>query len=220
MPGRVLLAAARPDPRADGAGRGPAGHRHVGRADRRAGRRVPLGPGVREPRRGDGRLEPASRTARSGPGPRCRTTARARTRRSGPTSRRPGAGCCSTTSTTSRAASGSIVETDDVAGGRAVLGGLAVRDAGRAEAAGGAADRAGRCGPRRPGRRPARADRPLRRAVQAAVPVFDGLAPGAVRRRRRPTTGRSTPISTRRSCGPTSASSWSATSCWPRPSAT
>ena len=39
----------------------------------------------------------------------------------------------------------------------------------------------------------ARADRPLRRAVQAAVPVFDGLAPGAVRRRgRRPTPGRST----------------------------
>ena len=37
---------------------------------------------------------------------------------------------------------------------------------------------------------------------------------------RRPTIGRSTRTSTRRSCAPTCASSWSATSCWPRPSAT
>ena len=70
-----------------------------------------------------------------------------------------------------------------VAGGRAVLGGLAVRDAGHPEAARRAPDRPGRRRARRPGGRPARADRPLRRAVQAAVPVLDGLAPGAVRRR-------------------------------------
>ena len=68
------------------------------------------------------------------------------------------------------------------------------------EAAGGASDRARRCRARRPGDRAARAARPLRRAVQAAVPVLDGLAPGAVRRGRRPTPGRSTPTSTRRSC--------------------
>ena len=70
-----------------------------------------------------------------------------------------------------------------VAGRRAVLGGLAVRDAAHPEAARGPPDRAGRRRARRPGRRAARADRPLRRAVQAAVPVLDGLAPGAVRRR-------------------------------------
>ena len=88
------------------------------------------------------------------------------------------------------------------------------------EAPGRAADRSRRCRPRRSRDVAPRAHRAIRRAVQAAVPVFDGLAPGAVRRRTRPTTGRSTPTSTRRCSAPTSASSWSATSCWPRPSAT
>ena len=49
-------------------------------------------------------------------------------------------------------------------------------------ASGGAADRSGRCGPRRSRDLAPRADRAIRRVVQAAVPVFDGLAPGALRR--------------------------------------
>ena len=60
VPGRLLLAAPRPDARQDGARGRPPGRRRLGGADRRAGRRVPLGPGLREPRRGDGGIEPAS----------------------------------------------------------------------------------------------------------------------------------------------------------------
>ena len=64
--------------------------------------------------------------------------------------------------------------------------------------------------------------RTLRRAVQAAVPVLDGLAPGAVRRGRRAERmrGRSTRTSIRRCCAATCASSWSATSCSRRRSGT
>ena len=78
-------------------------------------------------------------------------------------------------------------------------------------------DRAARDGLATALHRPAR---PLRRALPPPVPVLDGLAPGAVRRRRGRPAGRSTPTSTRRSCAATCASSWSATSCSPRPSAT
>ena len=132
VPGRLLLAAPRPDARQDGAGGRPAGRRRLGRADRRARRRVPLGPGLREPRRGDGRIEPAS--ARPGLG-------------------RHGAAGCRPPARTPRsvahlAATGKRLLLDyvdhesggpaghrrdrRVAGGRPVLGGLAVRDAARA----------------------------------------------------------------------------------------
>ena len=63
--------------------------------------------------------------------------------------------------------------------------------------------------------------RALRPAVRRLVPVFDGLARRAVRRRTRTTTGSCTPTSTRRCCARRrSASSWSATRCWPSRSAT
>ena len=75
---------------ADGAGGRPARDRRLGRADRGARRRLSLGPGLREPRRGDGRLEPASRTARSGRGPRSPARPRARTQPSGATSSETG----------------------------------------------------------------------------------------------------------------------------------
>ena len=44
----------------DGRRRRPARRRRLGRPDGRARAALPLGPGVREPRRGDGRLQPAS----------------------------------------------------------------------------------------------------------------------------------------------------------------
>ena len=220
VPRRVLLAAARPDPRPDGPGRRPARRSTCGPSRRPSW--APSTAGSRSSRTGARRWARRTRipTARSGPARRC-----------------PGDGAREDASQRAHLAAtgrrllldyvdhesgGQRVDRRDrrVADRRAVLGGLAVRDAGHPEAARGPPDRAGRCRARRSGRRAPRADRPLRRAVQAAVPVLDGLAPGAVRRGRRPTTGRSTPTSTRRSCGPTCASSWSATSCWPRRSAT
>ena len=91
----------------DGARGRPARRRRVGRADRRARRRLPLGPGLREPRRGDGRLEPASARPDLGRHGAARARPPARTRRSAPIWRRPAGGCCSTTSTRSRAGRGS-----------------------------------------------------------------------------------------------------------------
>ena len=105
VPRRLLLAAPRPDARADDArGRSP-GHRPVGGTDRRAGRRAPLGPGVREPRRGDGRVQPASaRPGLGGNGAAQRGRARAGSR-SGPTGTRLAVACSSTMSTASPSAS-------------------------------------------------------------------------------------------------------------------
>ena len=60
LPGRLLLAAPRPDPRRDGDRRRSATSSTSGRTQTtELGAAVPVGPGVREPRRGDGRLEPA-----------------------------------------------------------------------------------------------------------------------------------------------------------------
>ena len=86
-----------------------------------------------------------------------------------------------------------------VAGGRAVLGRLAVRDAGHPAAARGATARARRAPARLARRAVDRAAARLRRALRHPVPVLDGLAPGPVRR---PAgrTGSSTPTSTHRSC--------------------
>ena len=113
VPGRLLLAAPRPDARADGARRGPAGHRRVGRPDRRARRRLPLGPGLREPGRGDGRVEPASARpdlGRHGTARRGRARGRVAARRTWP---RPASGCCSTTSTSESGGPRVVVETDE-----------------------------------------------------------------------------------------------------------
>ena len=54
----------------------PADRRRVGRRDHRARAALPLGPGVREPGRGDGRLATRTRTARSGPATPCPVEAR------------------------------------------------------------------------------------------------------------------------------------------------
>ena len=61
VPGRVLLARSH-DLTLGRMARGDVRRvdRRVGRADGRARRRIPLGPGLREPGRGDGRVEPAS----------------------------------------------------------------------------------------------------------------------------------------------------------------
>ena len=83
-----------------------------------------------------------------------------------------------------------IVESDQWLDRRPVLGRLAVRDAAHPAASGRAADRSRRCRSRRSRERPPRAHRAIRRVVQAAVPVFDGVASGALRRRRdRPLAG-------------------------------
>ena len=186
LPGRVLLAAPRPDPRRDGDGRRSGAIVDVwADADDRARRALPLGPGVREPRRGDGRLEPAParpdlgrrRAARSRP---TREDARSRPR----TSRRPAGRCCSTTPRQERGGPRVVARRRRLAGRGAVLGRLAVRDAAHPARP---APRASRTSttPARDGLAAALQDLhpALRRAVRPAVPVLDGLAPGAVRRR-------------------------------------
>ena len=106
VPGRLLLASPRPDARPDGGRRRPARRRRLGGADRRARRRYRWVQ-VFENR---GEAMGASNPHPHGQiwaGRRCPATAPARTRRSARTWRRPAGGCCSTTSTRSRAASGS-----------------------------------------------------------------------------------------------------------------
>ena len=135
--------------------------------------------------------------------------------------RRPAGGCCSTTSTRSRAARGSS--------SRTTSGWWSCRSG-----------RPGRSRPwssrKRPAARLTDLDDAARDGLAAVLREllgrYDGLfkrpfpysmgwhqAPfgGRTSTRRR---GRCTPTSTRRCCGRTCASSWSATSCWPRPSAT
>ena len=159
------------------------------------GRAVPLGPGVREPGRDDGRLEPAP--------------ARPDLGRHGPA--RPGRprGCdasAATSQTTGRRLLLDYVD-QERAGPRVVVENddwlvvvpfwaawpfetlvIAKRPTGRlADLDGPARDALGRDADRAP--------QPLRQPVPAPVPVLDGLAPGAVRRRTRPITGSSTPTS-------------------------
>ena len=108
-----------------------------------------------------------------------------------------------------------------VAGGRPVLGRLAVRDAGHPDA-----DRPRAC--RTSIARPATGWRPRSSTCSAATTRCSAARSrtrwAGTRRRSAPATrdraGRSTPTSTRRCCAATCASSWSATSCSPRPSAT
>ena len=221
VPGRLLLAAPRPDPRARWRPTPSGASSTCGPS--RPPSSAPSTAGSRSSRTGARRWAPRTRirTARSGPARRC-----------------PGDGARE-----DAAQRAHLAATGQPAAARLRRPGVR-RAAGRRRdrRVAGRSCRSGRPGrsrrcscPKRPAARltdlddAARDDlavvlhelhRPLRRAVQAAVPVLDGLAPGAVRRRRRPTTGRSTPTSIRRCCAPTCASSWSATSCSPRPSAT
>ena len=183
LPGHLLLAAPRPHARGDGRRRRAQGRRPVGGADRGARGALPVGPGVREPGRGDGRVEPAP--ARPGLGrhrPAHRHRARGREPASVSGAHRPPA------PRRRRRAGGRRParrrRERRLARDRAVLGRLAVR---------GAPDRApavrADAGPRR--RRPRLAGRdprldapPVRRAVRGAVPVFARVARGAVRRGR------------------------------------
>ena len=141
VPGRLLLAPPRPDARQDGARGRPPGRRRVGRADRRA--RAPSTAGSRSSRTAARRWGHRTRirTARSGPARRCPgdaaredTSQRAHLARD-----RQAAAARLRRSRIGRAAGHR--RDRRVADGRPVLGGLAVRDAARAEAAGGAPDR-------------------------------------------------------------------------------
>ena len=221
VPGGLLLAPSRPDPRRHAAGRRSAGSSTSGPTrPSELGRGLPLGPGVREPRRGDGRLEPAPArpdlgrhgAARRGaprgrepgaPPGRDRTPPAARLRRPGvgrPAGRR---------------------RERRVAGRRAVLGGLAVRDA--------ASSRSGRpracptwTTPRATSWRPSlvellgRYDGLFRRPFPYSMGWHQ--APFGDEADRRLAGPR--PLLSAAAARPTSASSWSATSCSPRRSAT
>ena len=177
----------------------PRGHRRVGRADAELGR-LPLGPGVREPRRGDGRLEPAPARPDLGRHGAARRGAREdASQRAPPGSDRPAAAA----RLRGQESGGPrvVVENDDWLAVVPFWASLAVRDA--------ASSRSGRRRAWPTSTRPRATSLrssctscigALRRPVRAAVPVFDGLAPGAVRRRARQTTGSSTRTSTRRCC--------------------
>ena len=106
-PGDLLLAAPRSGPWVDGRRVRPRGRRRVGRRDRRVGRAIPVGPGLREPRRGDGRLKPAPARPDLGGERPCRGRRRWRTCRSAHTTPCRGHGCSSTTRVRSAAARGS-----------------------------------------------------------------------------------------------------------------
>ena len=224
VPGRVLLAAPRPDARRHGRGRRSGGSSTSGPSRPRSSASGYRWVQVFENRgRGDGCAATRTRTARSGRATRCPVEARARAREQaahlaadGPPAAR---------STTPRPERG---------GPRVVA---RRRRLARCSCRSGRPGRSRRCScPLTPAARLADLDdaardglaaalrdaQPaLRRAVPAAVPVLDGLAPGAVRRRHgeadAEARGSSTRTSTRRSCARPCASSWSATSCSSEP---
>ncbi len=159
--------------------------RRVGRADDGARRAVPVGPGLREPGRRDGCLQPAPARPDLG---RDRPAGRGRAGRAPPrprTSPRPAGACSLDYAAQESGGPRVVVETaewlvvvpfwaawpfETLVVPRRPAARLPDLDA---TARGGA-----RRGPRR-------APRPLRRALPAVVPLLHGLAPGAVRRRRR-----------------------------------
>ena len=186
VPRPVLLAAPRPDPRADGAGRRPPRRRPVGRPDGRA--RAAATAGSRCSRTAARRWAPPTRTrtARSGPGPRCPRVIAARGRGPARLSRSaPAARCCSTYAALEADGPRVVVEANEhwlalvpfwaVWPFEMLL--VAERPVARLpDLDDGAARRAGR---------DPRADAPaVRRAVRCPVPVLDGLARRAVRRGR------------------------------------
>ena len=161
------------------------------------------------------------RTARSGPGRRCPARPRARTPRSGATSRATGRRLLLDYVDQEIGRPAGRRGERRLARRRPVLGGLAVRDA-RDPASGPAArltdlddaardDLAARCSGCS-----ARYDGLFERPFPYSMGWHQAPFGDDVDRR----TGSSTPTSIRRSCARPSASSWSATSCSPRPSAT
>ena len=135
LPRPLFLPSPRPDPRPHGAAGGPRRCRPLGRPDRRARRALPVGPGLREPGRDDGRIEPPSPRPDLG---RLRAAAR-----SGPRGRDPAPhlgehGRRLLLDYAAQEAGGSrvVVERRRLARRRPVLGCLAVRDAAHREAAG------------------------------------------------------------------------------------
>ena len=182
VPRRLLLAAARPDPRPDGRAPPSGGSSTCGRT--RPPSSAPSTAGSRSSRTVARRWAPPTRiphgqiwagTALPGRGAPARIAAQRAYLAA--TGRRM------LLDYVDQEAGGQRVDRRDrrVADGRPVLGGLAVRDPARAETPRRPPDRARRRRSRRPGGRPPRAHRAVRRPVQAAVPVLDGLAPGAVR---------------------------------------
>ena len=181
VPRRLLLASPRPERVPDGAASGASDSGSMGRAIHLAGREVRVGPGLREPRRGYGGIEPASSrsdlgrrraTARSGQG---RRVAAAPLR-----DHRPVIAPRLCRSGTGRAARPG--QQRRLAARRPVLGGMAIRDAPDPAPAARASVRS-RLGPARFARHEPRGTAAgLRRPLRRAVPVFHGLAPGPVRR--------------------------------------
>ena len=116
-------------------GGGPPRDRRLGRADHRA--RAPSTAGSRSSRTAARRWAPPTRipTARSGPARRCRARARARTRHSGRTLAATGRRLLLDYVDQESGGPRVVVETDELARRRPVLGGLAVRDAARSRSA-------------------------------------------------------------------------------------
>ena len=202
--------------------RRPARHRRLGRPDRRARRATTVGPGLREPRRGDGRLEPASPRPDLGRHGAPAARPPARTGRSRPSSRAPRpAAAARLRGRRNRAARGSWSRTTT---GWSVVPFWAVWPFETLVIA------------ERPRRAPARPGRPApglarRRPDPSCCGAYDGLFKRPSRTRWAGTRRRSAtvtidalaaprPLLPAAPARPTSASSWSATSCSPRPSAT
>ena len=104
VPRHLLRPPPRPDARRDGDGGRPPRRRPLGGPDRGARRALPVGPGLREPRRDDGRLEPASARPDLGRRRRCRDDGRSRGPDAGAHGSPPTAGRCSSTTSTRRPA--------------------------------------------------------------------------------------------------------------------
>ena len=170
-----------------------------------ARRRLPLGAGVREQGRGDGLLATRIRTGRSGRPSTLPDEPRARIGSSSAYARRTAARrcCCDYARARARARRARGRRERRLAGGGAVLGGLAVRDAGPAAPA--------RRAP--PDLTPARARRRWPIMLEALLARYDNLfetsfpysmgwhgAPFGRTRRRRDATGSCTRTSIRRCC--------------------
>ena len=134
VPGHLLLAAPRPDHGRHGDRARSADRRPVG------GRRRPssaaVSAGSRCSRTAARRWAPRTRipTARSGPARRCPSRPPARTRPAAPVRARPGGALLLDYARQERGGPRVVAENDGLAGRRAVLGRLAVRDAGRSRA--------------------------------------------------------------------------------------
>src|SRR5690606_23604564 len=183
-PRHLLFAAPRPDAAADGTARHPPRDRRLGRAGERAWAALPLGAGVREQGAGDGRVEPAPawpNLGRKRPAERGAQGGRAPESLSGGIRSPAAARLCGT----GTAAAGTHRGRKRRMGRRrAFLGRVAVRGAAVAAPPRAAPARSGRAAARRFGRDIEAPADTLRQPVRDVVPLFDGLARRADRRRR------------------------------------